>query len=549
MRKVCVSVSVSLLVLLTICFVPSRVIAVDYYVDQNHASSSDQNPGTADLPWKTLSKANSTLQPGDTVYIKAGTYTTYISPRNSGTAAKRISYKNFAADIVSIQNASYGILLNGKSYISVEGINFSNLDRFMYLMNGANYNIIAYCNFDQVRSLVAWAGSAIRGSSSHNWVHHCRFSRYGLCTGTPPNGDDVGVVLEIGNEESMTPPSNTPDYSNYNLIENNTMFGGGHHVLGVMGKYNVIRNNYLHNEAWTNGAGNRSLYMNGYAIDSGWNLIEGNRFGYTAASCDSTITSGTQVTSSNNIFRFNSFFFNNRAGLQFSVSSNYYQDILNNHVYNNTFYRNGLGTSYERDPGHVGIYLARWSGTFVVKNNSFKNNIYYGNPAPYGVYGGPSLTDQTFGGEFNGDVLGDPKFVNATSALGNPLDSAYPDLTLQSSSPCIDVGTHLTTITSPSGSGNVFVVADAQYFTDGWGIELFSGDEIQIVGTSQKAIIVKIDYTTNTITVDRSVDWKQNQGIGIVYAGSAPDVGAHEYGLKTRPPSPRNLRIIETTAQ
>lgn len=498
-----------------------------YYVDINNPAASDSNPGTAERPWKTIAKANQTLAAGDTVYIKAGNYTDYIAPRNSGTASARITYRSYGSDTVTIRDASYGVWLNGKSYITVTGINFYNLYRFMYLENGADHNIIAYCNFDQMSSRGEWAGSRIRGNSSHNWVHHCRFSKFGGCYGTPPNGDDAGVVLEIGNEESMTGSNPSPDASNYNLVENNVMFHGGHHVLGVMGRYNVIRNNYLHNEGWSQGRGNRTLYMNGYAVDTGWNLIEGNRFAYAAPPCDDTIVSGASITSQHNIFRFNSFYFNNLAGLAFSVTSSYSQDSAYNHVYNNTFFRNSQ--TAEQDPGNAAVYLAYFSGSLVVKYNVFKNNLYYGHPKAYGVYHA-SLSDQTFADEFNGDVSGDPGFVNASSTPGDPMNADYPDFHLRPESPCIDKGGALTTITSQTGTGTTFAVADAGYFMDGWGIENISGDTIQILGTTQRARIVGVNYASNTITVDTPLSWTQSQGVALAYVGSAPDAGAFEYG-------------------
>lgn len=497
-----------------------------YYVATGHSSASDSNPGTESLPWKTISKANQTLVAGDTVYLKEGTYTSYIAPARSGTASERITYKAYGSDRVTIQNASYGVLLDGKSYVTVEGMNFYNLDRFMYLQNSANHNIIAFCNFDQMRNGSDWAGSRIRGQSSHNWIHHCRFSKYGACVGTPPNGDDSGVVLEIGNEESMTGTPPTPDFSNYNLIENCVMYHGGHHVLGLMGRYNVVRNNYLHNEGWSKARGNRTLYLNGSAEDTGWNLIEGNRFGYTEAPCDATIASGVQITSSNNIIRQNMFYFNNLAGLEFSAGSNYYQGMFYNHVYNNTFFRNSQTS--EPDPGNAAVYLAIWDGSLTIKYNVFKNNLYFGHPKAYGVYR-VSLTDQTFANEYVGDTSGDPRFINASSAMGDPMDGNYPDLQVSADSPCVDRGAALTTITSSSGSGTTFTVTDAKYFMDGWGISGVGGDEIQIFGTTQKARITKVNYSTNTITIDSPFTWTQGQGIALAYVGFAPDVGAFEH--------------------
>lgn len=70
--------------------------AETYHVAQGHSAASDGNPGTADLPWKTISRADALLQPGDTVMIHAGTYREYVKPARGGTESQPISY--IAAD-------------------------------------------------------------------------------------------------------------------------------------------------------------------------------------------------------------------------------------------------------------------------------------------------------------------------------------------------------------------------------------------------------------------------------------------------------------------
>ncbi|MCJ7616092.1 MAG: DUF1565 domain-containing protein, partial [Desulfobacterales bacterium] len=242
---------ISFLVLL--CVAPLILDASDYYIDTNNPSANDSNPGTEALPWKTITKANQTLVAGDTVYIKAGTYSTYIVPVNSGISSNPIIYRNYGADNVTIQNASYAIFLDGDDYITVQGINAVNCQQFLYLRNGANHNIIAYCSFNQ-QSNPDWDVSVINGSSQYNWIHHCQFSKGGECSSA---GSDRGSVLDIGIESSST------DESRYNLIEDSIFFHGGHHLLGLHAGYNIIRNNYFHNEEWSNGRGNRNIYLNG----------------------------------------------------------------------------------------------------------------------------------------------------------------------------------------------------------------------------------------------------------------------------------------------
>jgi len=298
--------------------------------------------------------------------------------------------------------------------------------------------------------------------------------------------------------------------------------------LGVFGKYNVIRNNYIHNEIWSSGHGYRNVYVNGYAANSGWNLFEGNRIGYSGANTPDKNSAGLSLDNTHNILRKNMFYYNDGSGIGMSVTSNYISDITYNHIYNNSFIHNGWDPVQIPDAMTSAIGFAIYGGPWIIKYNAIKNNIYYDHYQTYGTYGGASLNDQTFAGNWDGNAQGNPLYVNGASA--DPSNSSLPDLHLQAGSPCIGIGVALTTITSASGSGTSFTVADAGYFMDGWGIAGVNGDDIQIVGTSQKARITKVNYQTNTITVDTSLSWTQNQGIALAYVGSAPDAGAYEYG-------------------
>jgi len=67
--------------------------AAEYHVDARHSSADDSNPGTISRPWKTLSRANASVQPGDTVFIHRGRYAESIAPVESGEASQPITYK------------------------------------------------------------------------------------------------------------------------------------------------------------------------------------------------------------------------------------------------------------------------------------------------------------------------------------------------------------------------------------------------------------------------------------------------------------------------
>ena len=53
--------------------------AATYYVDQSHTKAADANAGTEDLPFKTIQAAVAKVKPGDTVYVKNGTYRETVS--------------------------------------------------------------------------------------------------------------------------------------------------------------------------------------------------------------------------------------------------------------------------------------------------------------------------------------------------------------------------------------------------------------------------------------------------------------------------------------
>ncbi len=310
----------------------------------------------------------------------------------------------------------------------------------------------------------------------------------------------------------------------------------------------MIRNNYFHNESWSNGYGNRNVYLAGYPVNSGWNLIEGNRIGYSSIPPDNWGSPGLALSTKNNIIRRNKFLYNDQSGIALTLSSGYYSDVTYNKIYNNSFLHNGWNMATGPDVRTSALGFSVYSGNHIVKYNSVKNNVYYDHYQTYGSYN-VNLGDQTFEGNWDGDTQGDPKFVNASKTPGDPMDSTLPDLHLQTGSPCIDAGTYLTVITSTSGSGTSFQVAESSYFMDGWGIPNVMGDEIQLYESSETARIVSINHSTNTITVDRDLTWKQNQGISLSYVGAAPDIGAYEYFQVKRLSAPSDLNIIGTNSE
>jgi hypothetical protein len=465
-----------------------------------------------------LSTANANAVAGDTIYLRGGTYADQeIRPSNSGASdASRIVYTSYNQENAAIRDSAYGIYIYKKSYITVNGINFYNLRRFLRIYAG-HYITISYSNFD-TRSPQSgdWVGALIADdfndsspaseNSTYNWVHHCTFYRwvYGSYA------EHRGGLLDIGSwEESPV------DESGYNLIEDNIFAYGGHHTLGVYSQHNVIRNNYFHNE--TNPAnwayeGYRGSITEGPV--GGHNLYEGNRFGYAGAS-------GLALRTPYNLLRFNLFYHTGSGGLQVVSSAAGQDHADHNRIYRNTFYHTG---HLEADPGFQGgIYFANWSGQSPV-GNIVKGNLFYDNKNGAVTYEG-QVDPQVVADNWDQNSV-DPKFIDPSGS--DPDDPSLPDLRLGAGSACIDAGAYPTQITSPSGSGTQFQVQDARYFVDGWGIPHVQGDEIQLAG-GQRRRVTHVDYAANRITVDQALTWTQGEGISLAYQGAAPDLGADEF--------------------
>lgn len=112
--------------------------AATYHVAQENAVASDENPGSAGLPWRTIQHAAETLTAGDTVIVHAGVYRetaaafapydAVIRPRNSGTTSAPIRYQGAEGESVVIDPSmgGPGFYILGKDYLIIEGFEIRN---------------------------------------------------------------------------------------------------------------------------------------------------------------------------------------------------------------------------------------------------------------------------------------------------------------------------------------------------------------------------------------------------------------------------------------
>jgi hypothetical protein len=70
--------------------------AADYYVAQQNPAAVDTNPGTADQPWKTISRSLTTLRSGDTLNVRAGVYREMVMLESNGWTFAGITAPRFS---------------------------------------------------------------------------------------------------------------------------------------------------------------------------------------------------------------------------------------------------------------------------------------------------------------------------------------------------------------------------------------------------------------------------------------------------------------------
>jgi len=106
-----------------------------YYVAPD---GNDEGPGTIDLPWRTIQHAADTLVAGDTVYIRAGTYSERVLPQHSGSPGSEITYAAYPGETATMDGAGIALPddlaglfeIAGRSYIRVSGLRVVNAGPF-----------------------------------------------------------------------------------------------------------------------------------------------------------------------------------------------------------------------------------------------------------------------------------------------------------------------------------------------------------------------------------------------------------------------------------
>jgi Protein of unknown function (DUF1565). len=170
-------------------------------------SGNDTNTGTYAQSYLTLQKAISVAQPGDTIFVRAGTYAnnTTIGISQSGTSGNLICLYEYPPDnsrpvldfsSMSFSGSNRGVNLAG-SYWHIKGLDIYKAgDNGMY--TSGSHNIVEDCVFRENRD----GGCQVGGGASSNQYINCdsyfNFDDTGDTTTAGGNADGFSPKLDVG---------------------------------------------------------------------------------------------------------------------------------------------------------------------------------------------------------------------------------------------------------------------------------------------------------------------------------------------------------------
>jgi hypothetical protein len=476
---------------------------------------------------------------GDTCVIYAGAYNETVTPKNSGTPANQIVYKTNPGDQVSIT----GFNLQSLNYITVTGSQTAPLQ----ILQAITWQAITHMTFQYIADTSGFAGSCFGGNGWYSSQTPSSYNRFLNITtqycGGKTNNSSGAFELE----------------GDHNLFDSiNVQYSQA--AVTISGVFNVIRNSSFgptsvtvigsnHSQPLENsvacggsssdipGGMQHLLYENNYS--SQW------RGGNSHATALITDTGSVKCGTTMNVFRYN----------QSMDSGSYTTEIyssLNSYFYNNSFSNTQLDNSPKDKEDYQFSPSAPNSRTI---NNIFANTTQVGSQ-DWCIYAVTPLVENHnlcfntgWTGGWSGPTTGSSNTYDMSDVFNKDPLFVNPDtdLHIKAGSPASQTGGPLTVATNSGSNVTTLTVADAGFFSDGYGIQNVQPDWIQV--NNIQVQIAAVNYQTNTLTLTTPISWPINVAVylyknssGAVVLHGMPDIGA--FSITGQPAPPTNLKAV-----
>jgi len=160
-------------------------------------SGSDQNPGTLNLPWRTINQAARTVAAGDIVYIRGGTYHETVNVKTSGTSDRPIKILAYQGETPVIDGNNFALpegsgnalLKLSGNYIYVSGIEVRYSSYLGVLVDGTHNVANKINSHHNLHSGMRIAGDYGVVEYSHVWSNDMQ-----NFNGQHPQGDSTALT-------------------------------------------------------------------------------------------------------------------------------------------------------------------------------------------------------------------------------------------------------------------------------------------------------------------------------------------------------------------
>lgn len=530
-----------ILPLLWFVMLATPALAATYHLSPG---GDDTAPGTRVRPWRTITRANTAVQPGDTVIFLPGSYDGCVEPVCSGETESPITFRAARPRTVTLtggtsaDGAKLCLRLKDRAHIVVEGLD-------LLPTNGGAWWLLEACRYLTLRDLVAQGGQGTYVPAQATDCHYCRFERLDVSRALQldANGHVIGNMFGLNGcthcvvqdcrfgKAGHDPFCLWPDCQ-YNVVRrcvfscvwgrNFEFFTAPHTLIEQC----VITNGY-HGSGSADGRAKLfiwdGIFRHNLVYRNWYQPLTIHAYKYQQMDPFGMI---------NSRLYHNTFALNYDSGFEmFDIAERPEPHMVRGNVLQNNLFAHN-------DPDGDGVALNL--GGSIALDNRFVSNLFYGHrpdaatiryawpaPPPDGRKSDlrtAAEANAQLPAQFAGNLDGEPRFRNMDD----------DDYRLGPASPARDAGRPLA-VTLDSGSGRTVRVSDARMFYDGYGIPGEAGDRVLIGPTKQQARVTRVEVQTNTLRLDRAVTWRQGEAVTLPHLGAAPDIGAYEAGAERQP--------------